>query len=114
MKIYWTIKSIPELADLPPQLRKKNFKDAYSAISTHIEHWAGPTIGFICIVFFFRVYDYFLPNQNTFPRCIISTLCVICPGIFIWNQIIIYGIRKHYHHLLEREKTQVIKVIQKG
>lgn len=104
MKIYWTRKSIPELAELPRQLRKKNFKDAYNAISTHIEYWAGAAIAFIWILFFFRVYDYFLPNQNTFPRDIIRTLCVVCPGIIIWYQFIIYGMRKHYRHILERGK----------
>lgn len=52
MKIYFTKKSIPELSELPPDLRRKNFKDAYNAISTHIEFWVGAGIAFICILFF--------------------------------------------------------------
>lgn len=54
MKIYFTKKSIPELSELPSDLRRKNFKDAYNAISTHIEYWVGAGIAFISILFFLK------------------------------------------------------------
>ncbi|HBJ5625423.1 TPA: hypothetical protein LCR10_003871 [Salmonella enterica subsp. enterica serovar Hvittingfoss] len=47
MKLYWTLKSIPELTDLPANLRNKNFKDAYNALYTHFEYWAGTRIQII-------------------------------------------------------------------
>ncbi|MBZ9582908.1 hypothetical protein [Klebsiella quasivariicola] len=105
MKIYWTRKSIPELTDLPPRLRNKNFKDAHNAISTHIEYWAGAAIAVICNLIIFRIYEYFFPAQNTFPYNIVRMLCVICPGMIIWYQFCIYGMRKHYRHILERGKA---------
>ncbi|WP_123708439.1 hypothetical protein [Raoultella terrigena] len=119
MKIYWTKKSIPELADLPQDLRRKNFKDAYSAISTHIEYWVGGGIALLYIVFFFRVYDYFLPGLNSFPRDIVRTVVVVYPAMLIWFQFTVYGMRKHYRHILEREKnkkeeTDVEKLIREA
>lgn len=109
MKIYWTKKSIPELTNLPPIIRNKNYKDAYSAISTHIEYWIGAGIALAWILFFFRVYDYLLPGQNNFPRDAVRTLCVVCPGVMIWNQFAIYGMRKHYRHILQREGNKKIQ-----
>lgn len=106
MKIYLTKKNIPELSELPPDLRRKNFKDAYNAISTHIEYWAGAGIAFICILFFFRIYDYFLPGQNSFPRDITRTVIVVYPAMLIWFQFSVYGMRKHYRHILERETNK--------
>lgn len=41
MKLYRTLKSIPELTHLPANLRNKNFKDAYNALYTHSEYRAG-------------------------------------------------------------------------
>lgn len=102
MKIYWTKKSIPELAALPLDLRRKNFKEAYNAISTHIEYWVGAGIAFLCILILFRIYDYFIPGQNSFPRDIVRTVAVVYPAIFIWFQFSVYGMRKHYRHILER------------
>ncbi|WP_444878356.1 hypothetical protein [Citrobacter koseri] len=75
MKIYWTRKSIPELADLPPKLRKKNFKDAYNAISTHIEYWAGAAFAFIWILFFSEYMITFYQTRIHF-RAILSELYV--------------------------------------
>ncbi|HAN2117001.1 TPA: hypothetical protein IEO84_004697, partial [Escherichia coli] len=76
MKIYWTRKSIPELSALPPSLRKKNFTDTYNAASSHIELGAG--VSFISMMILFRVYDFLLPAQDTFPGDIIRSLCVVC------------------------------------
>lgn len=106
MKIYWTRRSIPELAGLPPALRYKNFKDAYAAISTHIEYWAGAGIALLWVVFLFRVYGYFLPGDSTLAGSIVRTLCVLYPGMIIWDQFSIYGMRKHYRHILERGKNR--------
>ncbi|HAK1939157.1 TPA: hypothetical protein H1Q11_005240 [Salmonella enterica] len=118
MKIYFTKNSIPELSELPPDLRRKNFKDAYNAISTHIEYWVGASIAFICILFFFRIYDYFLPGQNSFPRDIIRTVIVVYPAMLIWFQFSVYGMRKHYRHILERviekNETESEKLIREA
>ncbi|EEQ2496422.1 hypothetical protein GSK66_004976, partial [Escherichia coli] len=86
MKIYWTRKNIPELSALPPSLRKKNFTDAYNAASSHIEYWIGAGVSFISMMILFKVYDFLLPAQDTFPSDIIRSLCVVCPSILIWFQ----------------------------
>lgn len=104
MKLYWTLKSIPELTDLPANLRNKNFKDAYNALYTHFEYWAGIVIFFICSIIFSRAYHYLFPAPLIFPYSIIRDLLTLSPGLVIWYQFIIYGVRKHYHHILERGK----------
>ncbi|EBK1959735.1 hypothetical protein LZ92_23795 [Salmonella enterica] len=58
MKIYWTLKSISELTNLPPNLRNKNFKDACNALPAHVEYRAGAAIFFICYIILHRVCDY--------------------------------------------------------
>lgn len=104
MKLYWTLKNIPELTDLPANLRNKNFKDAYNALYTHFEYWAGIVIFFICNIIFSRAYHYLFPVQLIFPYSIIRDLLTLSPGLVIWYQFIIYGVRKHYRHILERGK----------
>lgn len=104
MKIYWTRKNIPELSALPPSLRKKNFTDAYNAASSHIEYWIGAGVSFISMMILFRVYNFLLPAQDTFPGDIIRSLCVVCPSILIWFQFSVYVMRKYYRHILERGK----------
>ncbi|HFW3091520.1 TPA: hypothetical protein ACIBE3_005291, partial [Salmonella enterica subsp. enterica serovar Reading] len=107
MKLYWTLKSIPELTDLPANLRNKNFKDAYNALYTHFEYWAGVVIFFICNIIFSKVYNYLFPAQLIFPGSIIRDLPPLFTGLVIWYQFIIYAVRKHYRHILERGKETV-------
>ncbi|HAG2476106.1 TPA: hypothetical protein G8W07_001348 [Salmonella enterica] len=104
MKLYWTLKSIPELTDLPANLRNKNFKDAYNALYTHFEYWAGIVIFFICGIILSRAYHYLFPAPLIFPYSIIRDLLTLSPELIIWYQFIIYGVRKHYRHILERGK----------
>lgn len=104
MKLYWTLKNIPELTDLPANVRNKNFKDAYNALYVHSEYRAGFVIFFICNIIFSRAYNYLFPAQLIFPYSIIRDLLTLSPGLVIWYQIIIYGVRKHYRHILERGK----------
>ncbi|HFW3114511.1 TPA: hypothetical protein ACIVNJ_004989 [Salmonella enterica subsp. diarizonae serovar 61:r:-] len=114
MKLYWTLKSIPELTDLPANLRSKNFKDAYNALYTRFEYWAGIVIFFICNITLSRVYNYLFPTQLVFPYSIIRDLLPLFPGLVIWYQFIVHGVRKHYRHILERGKKQVRKMTQTG
>lgn len=102
MKIYWTRKSIPELAGLPPSVRSKNFRDAYRAIATHREYWVGLMIAFVWYLFSVMAFDYFVPGAKTSSRGILRLLVSLYPGLFIWSQFTIYGMRKHYRHLLVR------------
>ena len=41
MQLYWTLKSIPELALLPPAERQRLWRAAYSRASGHWLMWAG-------------------------------------------------------------------------
>lgn len=85
-------------------IKKENFTDAYNAASSHIEYWIGAGVSFISMMILFRVYDFLLPAQDTFPGDIIRSLCVVCPSILIWFQFSVYVMRKYYRHILERGK----------
>ncbi|MFY4634997.1 hypothetical protein [Escherichia coli] len=95
---------MPDLSALSPSLRKKYFSDAYNAASSHIEYWIGAGVSFISMMILFRVYDFLLPAQDTFPGDIIRSLCVVCPSILIWFQFSVYVMRKYYRHILVRGK----------
>lgn len=85
-------------------IKKENFTDAYNAASSHIEYWIGAGVSFISMMILFRVYNFLLPAQDTFPGDIIRSLCVVCPSILIWFQFSVYVMRKYYRHILERGK----------
>lgn len=104
MKLYLTLKSIPELTDLPTNIRKKNFKEACHALPAHITFWAGAAVAVICNIIFSTVYDYYFPGRNIWPYNITRGFCVVFPGMILWYQFNVYIMRKHYRHILEQGK----------
>jgi hypothetical protein len=44
MRMYWTIKRIPELAGLPPQEQRRLWRDGYSEAHRHWQTWASLAI----------------------------------------------------------------------
>ncbi|HBM3184893.1 TPA: hypothetical protein LVM22_001158 [Klebsiella oxytoca] len=102
MKIYWTKKSIPELSDLPPAFRRKNYKDARHALLKHVEYWIAVSILFIWAFFCQEVLEFLFSEYKSplVDKC--STLFSIFSGLFVYEQFVIYGMRKRYRHLLLR------------
>jgi len=41
MRIYWTLKSIPELAELPPDQRRRRWREAYLEAFHYWPMWAA-------------------------------------------------------------------------
>jgi len=41
MRIYWSLKSIPELSDLPSEERRRVWRAAYWKTARHWQFWAG-------------------------------------------------------------------------
>lgn len=106
MKMYWTRKSIPELADLTAARRSKNYKAALRAMTIHSEFWAGAAMALIWMVFASKVNHLFFPGQAGFFHDFLSTVCILYPAFLIWNQFTVYGMRKHYRHILEQGKNE--------
>lgn len=109
MKIYWTRKSISELTDLTAVRRNKNYKAAFRAMTTHTEFWAGAGMALIWMVFASRVDHLFFASQVGFFHHLLSAVGILYPAFLISNQFTVYGMRKHYRHILEQGKNESIE-----
>ncbi|WP_313715285.1 hypothetical protein [Atlantibacter hermannii] len=88
MRIYWTLKSIPELSNLQVQERRKRWKRVYKSCFRHWETWAGLTLGGLLA----GLGSYFY----TFPGSFIGGFI----GGSIYFQIVVYVALKYYRNLL--------------
>lgn len=100
MKIYWTKKSIPELAHLPKKTRKHNYQQARGKVGSHYEYWAGAVVFFIMIVALFTLFNYFFPGENSFLRYMTRAVVCIPVSMLVWEQFTVYTMRKYYRHIL--------------
>lgn len=103
MRIYWTIKAIPELKGLPRDVRKRNYNEALRRLKKHREFWAGALV-YIAVLFSVSflletIYTGDKSGMWSFCRLMIATI----PASLIWTQINIYLLRKHYKTLLSRQ-----------
>ena len=103
MKIYWTKKSIPELRNLPPEIRKRNYREASKCARTHIEYWVGAGLFGLMIVILTMLFGKVFPGPDTMMRDILRSVFTIPPSVIILSQFEIYAARKHYRHILMRE-----------
>jgi hypothetical protein len=88
MRIYWTLKSIPELAHLPSQERNTRWRCAYTAACKDWQCWCMQIIGAITC----SVGAYFFDLSGAFLG---GTL-----GGLLFSQVTIVHIRRVYPHLL--------------
>lgn len=98
MKIYFRRRSIPELKDLPSDLRRRNYSDAFRMIRSHYQFWVGMIIYLALVLCFMSVFSRLFPHADAFVKSIVSVM----PCVIIWNQINIHLMRKYYKHILER------------
>lgn len=91
MKIYCTLKSIPELAGLTPWERGRRWRSAYKAAFRHWQTWAGLAV---CGAFGYAG-SYFFG--------IVGTVLLAGLGGFVYGQIVTHVVLKHYRHRLRGE-----------
>ncbi|MCT8126174.1 hypothetical protein H1D31_09125 [Alishewanella sp. BS5-314] len=93
MTIYWTLKSIPELRDLPRHERMHRWQKAYHECFRHLTTWVAL---FAVVVFGFI--------GSQFGQILGMTLLGGCIGAsiggFIFGQITIIVARKNYRSIL--------------
>lgn len=91
MKIYWTLKSIPELAGLTLWERGRRWRSAYKSAFRHWQAWTGLAV---CGAFGYAG-SYFFGIAGT----------VILAGLggFVYGQIVTHVVLKHYRHRLRGE-----------
>ena len=97
MKLYWSLKSIPELADLPKKDRYEIWKACYSMVW---RSWKSIILHIILIILFISVLTVI---YNTFDKFIIGLLVAVSIGAicgFIEQQVAIYIIRPHIREYL--------------
>lgn len=100
MKIYWTMKSIPELAHLPKKIRKRNYYEARRRARSHYEHWIGAFVFFVVLIVLFTLFEYFFPGEDTFVRYGVRAAITIPASILVLEQFVVYTMRKYYRDIL--------------
>lgn len=105
MKIYWSHKDIPELAGLPASVGHKNYKEALSLANRHVVTWLGGVVYVVLAMGFTVVFDRILPGKGHFAHSFLATIFALLPVGFIWNQVMIYVIRKYYTPVLARRSA---------
>lgn len=91
VKIYWTLKSIPELADLSLMERKRRWKSAYKSVFRHWQTWCG----LLLVGTFAGAGSYFFGPAGA--------VLLAALGGGIYGQIVVYIVLKHYRHRLRGE-----------
>lgn len=100
MKIYWTKKSIPELAPLSKTMRKRNYQQARGRVSSHYEYWVGALFFAILITVLYTLFNYLFPGEDSVLRYMTRSVISIPIAILVWEQFTIYTMRKYYRHIL--------------
>ncbi len=91
MKIYWTLKSISELKDLPYKERVRRWRSAYKSAFRHWQTWGSLAL---CGAF---------GGAGAYFGGMAGTVVFAGLGGFIYGQIVIQVILKHYRHRLQGE-----------
>lgn len=91
MRIYWTLKSIPELSKLSTDERVKRWRRTYKSTFRHWETWAG----LVLMGLFSGMGSHFFGWVGT------AVMCGL--GGELYSQIVIYTARKYYRHRLSVE-----------
>lgn len=91
MKIYWTLKSIPELKNLSPGDRGRRWQSAYKSAFRHWQTWGGLVI---CGI---------LTGAGAYFAGMAGTVIFAGLGGFIYGQIMTHVVLKHYRYRLQGE-----------
>ncbi|WP_045048142.1 hypothetical protein [Rouxiella chamberiensis] len=88
MKIYWTLKSIPELADLSPRERGSRWRSAYKSAFRQWETWCGIALCGGCA------------GAGIYLCGMVGGVLMAALGGFLYGQIVTYVVLKYYRHRL--------------
>lgn len=88
MKIHWTLKSIPELADLSLRERGRRWRSAYKSAFRHWETWCGIVL---CAGF---------AGAGAYLFGMLGGVLMAALGGFLYGQIVTYVVLKYYRHRL--------------
>ena len=91
VKIYWTLKSIPELKNLSPGDRGRRWQSAYKSAFRHWQTWGGLVI---CGI---------LTGAGAYFAGMAGTVIFAGLGGFIYGQIMTHVVLKHYRYRLQGE-----------
>jgi len=93
MKIYWTLKRIPELRSEPWRERGRRWRRAYSKCFRHFVPWAAlllPAFGGVLGSYYGEKFD----------SGMLGAVLGGAIGGFLFGQIVTAFARKHYRHVL--------------
>ncbi|MGF6485100.1 hypothetical protein FSB08_31650 [Paraburkholderia sp. JPY432] len=93
MTIFWTLRSIPELANLPASDRRKNWRRAYRCTWRHWQTWAGLLACIICT-------GLGLALGAFAAQKVVGGMIGAGVGGFVFGQTTVLIARSHYKSLL--------------
>jgi len=91
VKIYWTLKSIPELRHLSSRERGRRWRSAYKSAFRHWQTWAGVAV--------LGAFGY--AGAHFFGAA--GTAILAALGGFFYGQAVMYVVLKYYRHRLRGE-----------
>lgn len=91
MKIYWTLKSIPELAGLTACERKRRWHSAYKSVFRHWQTWSGVLLLGACA------------GAGSYSFGLAGAVLLAAIGGFLYGQIVTRIVLKYYLHRLQGE-----------
>jgi len=91
VKIYWTLKSIPELADLSQRERGRRWRSVYKSALWHRETWCGMALCAGCA------------GAGAYLFGMVGGTLMAALGGFLYGQIVTYVALKYYRHRLRGE-----------
>ncbi|HYA59401.1 MAG TPA: hypothetical protein VED85_03490 [Burkholderiaceae bacterium] len=98
MTIFWTLKDIPELANLSARDRRRMWRRAYRRIWTHWQAWAGLLVLALCAGVGKRLGAFF-------DHQIVGAMIGGGIGGFVFGQVSVYVARLHYKNVLSGTVT---------
>lgn len=102
MKIYWTIKSIPELTDLSPRDRKDLWRRNYWKGYTHLPPWIGVALLLILLglVQYLTGPGHVLADISAWLKIMLKGV-VLFFGLILTFQLLTESIRPHLRQELQ-------------
>jgi hypothetical protein len=100
MTIYWTKKSIPELKNLSPEVRKSNYREAECLARKHVEYRVCSVAFTLMVIISPALFKMAFPFLNTYVRDVLWALVIIFPSLLVLNQYLYFTMRKYYGHIL--------------
>ncbi|CAG9196349.1 conserved hypothetical protein [Burkholderia vietnamiensis] len=93
MEVFWTLKSIPELANLPARDRRVNWRRAYFRSWRHWQTWAGLLACALCAAL-----GAGLSARAGHP--VVGAVVGGAVGGFVFGQAVVRVARAHYRNVL--------------